>query len=197
MNENQAEKLDKFVNSVNSEVEEKINAIISEAESQKKLQLQKTEDEALLNAYNKIQKSVKETESKYRRMLALRQQQLKTDLLKHRENLAENIFESVRKNIYEFTSSEKYIGYLTSIIKTEDINENSVIMVSERDMKYSEVLQKESGCKVEADPDIEAGGLSIVDMQKGVVIDRTIDSALEEQRKNFSSRYRFRNDNLS
>ena len=35
MNEIQAEKLDRFVNSVNNEVDEKINKIISEAETQK------------------------------------------------------------------------------------------------------------------------------------------------------------------
>ena len=50
MNEIQAEKLDRFVNSVNNEVDEKINKIISEAEIQKSHQVKKTEDEELLNA---------------------------------------------------------------------------------------------------------------------------------------------------
>lgn len=59
MNEIQAEKLDRFVNSVNNEVDEKINKIISEAEIQKSHQVKKTEDEELLNAYNKIQRSVR------------------------------------------------------------------------------------------------------------------------------------------
>ena len=93
MNEIQAEKLDRFVNSVNNEVDEKINKIISEAEIQKSHQVKKTEDEELLNAYNKIQRSVRDIESKYRRMLALKQQQLKTDSLMQRENLAQKIFD--------------------------------------------------------------------------------------------------------
>ena len=57
MNEIQAEKLDRFVNSVNNEVDEKINKIISEAEIQKSHQVKKTEDEELLNAYNKIRRT--------------------------------------------------------------------------------------------------------------------------------------------
>ena len=44
MNEIQAEKLDRFVNSVNNEVDEKINKIISEAEIQKSHQVKKTEE---------------------------------------------------------------------------------------------------------------------------------------------------------
>lgn len=106
MNEIQAEKLDRFVNSVNNEVDEKINKIISEAETQKNHQVKETEDEELLNAYNKIQRSVRDIESKYRRMLALKQQQLKTDSLMQRENLAQKIFDAVSKLICEFTVSE-------------------------------------------------------------------------------------------
>ena len=122
MNEIQAEKLDRFVNSVNNEVDEKINKIISEAEIQKSHQVKKTEDEELLNAYNKIQRSIRDIESKYRRMLALKQQQLKTDSLMQRENLAQKIFDAVSKRICEFTVSEKYENYLINLLKNEKIN---------------------------------------------------------------------------
>lgn len=197
MDELQTEKLGRFVNSVNSEVDEKINKIISEAELQKNNLIRKTEDEALLNAYNKIQKSVREIESKYRRMLALKQQQLKSDCLRRREILAESIFDSVKKQICLFTASEKYRNYLISLVKNEDIHENSVIMISEKDMKYSEILNSMFKCKVESDPEIEIGGIVIVDNDNGIAIDRTLDSAFEEQRKSFSSRYKFRNENLN
>lgn len=197
MDELQTEKLGRFVNSVNSEVDEKINKIISEAELQKNNLIRKTEDEALLNAYNKIQKSVREIESKYLRMLALKQQQLKSDCLRRREVLAERIFDSVKKQICLFTASEKYQNYLISLVKNEDIHENSVIMISEKDMKYSEILNSMFKCKVELDPEIEIGGIVIVDNDNGIAIDRTLDSAFEEQRKSFSSRYKFRNENLN
>lgn len=197
MNEIQAEKLDRFVNSVNNEVDEKINKIISEAEIQKSHQVKKTEDEELLNAYNKIQRSIRDIESKYRRMLALKQQQLKTDSLMQRENLAQKIFDAVSKRIYEFTVSEKYENYLINLVKNEKINKNFIIMISEKDLKYSNVLQDISGCKVETDPDIVMGGISIVDTENGIAVDKTFDSAIKEQRKQFSSRYKFRNENLS
>lgn len=197
MNEIQTEKLDRFVNSVNNEVDEKINKIISEAEIQKSHQMKKTEDEELLNAYNKIQKSVGDIELKYRRMLALKQQQLKTDSLRQRENLAQKIFDAVKKQICEFTNSEKYENYLLGLVKNEKVNKNFIIMISEKDLKYSVALHDISGCKVETDSDIVMGGILIVDTENGIAIDKTFDSAIEEQRKKFSSRYKFRNENLS
>lgn len=41
------------------------------------------------------------------------------------------------------------------------------------------------------------GGISIVDTENGIAVDKTFDSAIKEQRKQFSSRYKFRNENLS
>ena len=130
-------------------------------------------------------------------MLALKQQQLKTDSLRQRENLAQKIFDAVSKRICEFTVSEKYENYLINLVKNEKINENFIIMISEKDLKYSNVLQDISGCKVETDPDIVMGGISIVDTENGIAVDKTFDSAIKEQRKQFSSRYKFRNENLS
>ncbi len=69
---------------------------------------------------------------KYRRMLALKQQQLKTDSLMQRENLAQKIFDAVSKRICEFTVSEKYENYLINLVKNEKINENFIIMISKR-----------------------------------------------------------------
>jgi len=194
MDEMQSEKLDRFVNSVNAEVDEKISGIISEAEDVKKAKLEKAENEALQNAYNKIQRSVKETEAKYRRMLAMKQQQLRIDSLKHREALAEHIFESVKKKVSDFVVSDKYKNYIISLLNDISTGENSVILISANDEKYIDALKKASGCTVKTDSSIEIGGLSVIDTQKGIVIDKTLDSALEEQRKNFSSRYSFRNE---
>ena len=47
-------------------------------------------------------------------------------------------------------------------------------------------LQDISGCKVETDPDIVMGGISIVDTENGIAVDKTFDSAIKEQRKQFS-----------
>ncbi|MGN1481071.1 V-type ATP synthase subunit E [Porcipelethomonas sp.] len=194
MDELQAEKLDRFMNSVNMEVDEKINTIIADAQTEKKRRIDKAEDEALMEAYNQIQKAVKETETGYRREFALRQQQLRMNELKYRDTLTDRIFEAVRMKINFFVSSDKYKEYILSLASDNGIDSNSVIMISQKDSDYKEILEQSAGCRVEVDPDIEIGGISIVNTEKGIVIDKTLDSAIEEQRKNFSSKYSFRKD---
>lgn len=197
MDELQDEKLERFVNSVNMETTEKINAILADAQAEKHRRIEQAEDEALTEAYNQIQMSVKESEAEYRREYALRQQNLRMNELKHRDVLTDNIFKAVREKINMFIASDKYKEYILSLAKDDNINSESVVMISGRDSDYKEILEKSAGCKVEIDPDIEIGGVSIVNPARGIVIDKTLDSAFEEQRKNFSKKYNFSLESIS
>lgn len=191
MDEVQARKLEKFSESVNSEVEEHISKILGEADELSSEKLEKAEDDALLDAYNKIQKSVRDTEAKYRRMYALEEQKFRMDALRHREELSGRIFGDIEKKLAEFTSSEKYGDYLFRIAEGEKLS-GGEIAVSPRDKSYGEKLGEKYGCEVKLDDSIELGGLMIIDKEQGMIIDKTFDSALEEQKKAFSSRYSFK-----
>lgn len=192
MDEVQARKLEKFSESVNSEVEEHISKILGEADELSSEKLEKAEDDALLDAYNKIQKSVRDTEAKYRRMYALEEQKFRMDALKHREELSDKIFGGIEKKLAEFASSEKYGDYLFSIAEGENLSGSGEIAVSPRDKDLGEKLGEKYGCEVKIDDSIELGGLMIIDKEQGMIIDKTFDSALEEQKKAFSSRYSFK-----
>ena len=146
MNELQAEKLDRFMNSVNTEVDEKINLIIENAQSEKRRRVEKAENEALLEAYNRIQKSVKDTESRYRKEYALKQQQLRMNELKYRETLTENIFGVIREKVNSFISSDKYREYLLKLAADENAGGSCVIMVSKKDYHYKEIIEQSTGC---------------------------------------------------
>lgn len=195
MDEVQARKLEKFSESVNSEVEEHISKILDEANEQRDKRLEKAEDDALLDAYNKIQKSVRDTEAKYRRMYALEEQKFRMDALRHREELSGKIFGDIEKKLAEFVSSEKYGDYLFRIAEGENLSGSGEIAVSPRDKAYGEKLGEKYGCEVKLDNSIELGGLMIIDKEQGMIIDKTFDSALEEQKKAFSSRYSFKTGN--
>ncbi len=192
MDDIQARKLEKFNESVNMEVGEHIGEIMDEANRLSKKKLEKAEDDALLEAYNKIQKAVRDTEAKYRKMYALEEQKYRMDALKYREELSKKIFSGVERRITEFTSSEKYGDYLIDIAECEKLSETAVVAVSPKDKKYGEKLKAKCGREVRQDESIELGGLMIIDSEQGLIIDKTFDSALEEQKKAFSSRYGFR-----
>lgn len=195
MDEVQVRKLEKFSESVNSEVEEHISKILGEANELSGKKLEKAEDDALLDAYNRIQKSVRDTEAKYRRMYALEEQKFRMDALRHREELSNRIFSDIEKKLAEFTSSEKYGEYLFTIAGEENLSGSGEIAVSPRDKAFGEKLGEKYGCEVKLDDSIELGGLMIIDKEQGMIIDKTFDSALEEQKKAFSSRYSFKTGN--
>lgn len=192
MDDIQARKLEKFNESVNTEVGEHIGKIMDEANRLSEETLEKAEDDALLEAYNKIQRAVRDTEAKYRRLYALEEQKYRMNALKYREELSQKIFSGVERRISEFTSSEKYGDYLMNIADREKLSETAVVAVSPRDEKYSEKLKAKYGREVRQDDSIELGGIMIIDPEQGLIIDKTFDSALEEQKKAFSSRYGFK-----
>lgn len=194
MDDIQEHKLEKFSESVNIEVGEHISKIIDEANKLSSEKLEKAEDDALLDAYNKIQKAVKDAESKYRRMYALEEQKFRVNTLLHREELSRKIFNDVQKRLYEFAESEKYGEYLMNIAKDEKLSDSAVMAVSPKDKKYGEMLKAEYGYEFKIDESIKIGGIMFIDSEQGFIIDKTFDSALEEQKKAFSSRYSFKSE---
>lgn len=194
MDEMQTEKLQRFTESVNIEVEEHITKLIDKANEQSRSVLKKAEDEALLDAYNKIQKCVKETEAKYRRMYALEEQKKRMESLRHRDELSGRIFSDIEKKLYSFAATDSYADFLMNIAASENYSENAVFAISPNDKAYCDKLAQKSGCRVELDESIRIGGVMIIDSERGFIIDRTFDNALEEQKKSFSSKYSFRAD---
>ncbi len=191
MIENQPEKLNRFASSVNTEVNEKIKLIEKQTLEEKSEMLEKTEDKILEEAFFKIQKAVRDTEGKYRRNIALKEQNLRTDILKHRESLSNKIFDAVKEKIISFTDSAQYEAFLESLIQNEDITD-AEIRLSEKDMKkYGEIITNKTGCSTKSDNDIRLGGIQIVFESKNIIIDKTLDSLFEEQKERFYSEYNF------
>lgn len=191
MIENQPEKLNRFASSVKTEVDEKIQLIEKQTLEEKSEMLEKTENKILEEVFLKIQKAVRDTEGKYRRNIALKEQSLRTDILKHREGLSNKIFDAVKEKIIAFTDSDKYEAFLEKLLQNEDMTE-AEIRLSEKDMqKYSEIIKNKTGCIAKSDNDIRLGGIQIVYKSKNIIIDKTLDSLFEEQKERFYSEYNF------
>lgn len=191
MIENQPEKLNRFASSVNTEVDEKIQLMEKQALEEKAEMLENTENKILEEVFLKIQKAVRDIEGKYRRNIALKEQELRTDILKHRESLSNKIFDAVKDKIISFTDSDKYEAFLEKILKNEDLTD-AEIRLSQKDMeKYSKIIQNKTGCHAKYDNDIRLGGVQIVYKSKNIIIDKTLDSLFDEQKERFYSEYHF------
>ncbi|MCI5816090.1 V-type ATP synthase subunit E [Ruminococcus sp.] len=189
MEQFQQEKLDRFVNSVNGEVDVQISGMLREAEKEGEAIKSSAKDDALKASYDRIQKAVKDTEAQYKRMIAQAEQEHHRSLLSHREALVEKIFDNIRKRLVQFRQSEDYPAYLQKQLRDVKLSADSIIYLAPADMQYADLLKGSSGAQVCEDDSIQLGGLSITAKDSKCIMDKTLDTAFDEQRKAFSTTY--------
>ena len=189
MEQFQQEKLDRFVNSVNGEVDVQISGMLREAEKEGEAIKSSAKDDALKASYDRIQKAVKDTEAQYKRMIAQAEQEHHRSLLSHREALVEKIFDNIRKRLVQFRQNEDYPAYLQKQLRDVKLSADSIIYLAPADMQYADLLKGSSGAQVCEDDSIQLGGLSITAKDSKCIMDKTLDTAFDEQRKAFSTTY--------
>lgn len=189
MEQFQQEKLDRFVNSVNGEVDVQISGMLREAEKEGEAIKSSAKDDALKASYDRIQKAAKDTEAQYKRMIAQAEQEHHRSLLSHREALVEKIFDNIRKRLVQFRQSEDYPAYLQKQLRDVKLSADSIIYLAPADMQYADLLKGSSGAQVCEDDSIQLGGLSITAKDSKCIMDKTLDTAFDEQRKAFSTTY--------
>ena len=189
MEQFQQEKLDRFVNSVNGEVDVQTSGMLREAEKEGEAIKSSAKDDALKASYDRIQKAVKDTEAQYKRMIAQAEQEHHRSLLSHREALVEKIFDNIRKRLVQFRQSEDYPAYLQKQLRDVKLSADGIIYLAPADMQYADLLKGSSGAQVCEDDSIQLGGLSITAKDSKCIMDKTLDTAFDEQRKAFSTTY--------
>jgi len=184
--------LKEFISAVNSEVESRIDEIREQAEQKSSELLENAENEALNEAYTRIKACVSEEKYKSKMNVSKAEQEARIKVLTYRENLVARIFDSVNERLCRFTESDEYASFLCRLLEGEKTGENTVIFLREEDMKYEAQLRRTAGseCSFEADTSIVFGGLSVFDSRSSVLVNKTIDNMLDEQKRDFGSNYR-------
>ncbi len=185
-------KLKGFIDAVNADVNQQIEDLLSSVKDKRKTILETAEDEALNAAYIKIKNAVEDDASKSKIIISKAEQEARIKVLTHRETLVKQIFSDVEKRISEFTKTDEYKSYLVTLLKDESINSETTIYMKPEDMKYSEMLKSDLriDCLFSEDAGIKYGGLSVYDKSSSVLINKTIDNMLDEQKKNFGSKFK-------
>lgn len=111
-------------------------------------------------------------------------------LIMKREEYSQAVFKAVKAKLITFTQGKDYADYLqkkAAQLASNMHEEDGVFFVREADLKYSDALKKGYGrtCDVKAADDIEIGGFRFAQAEKGMEVDETFDSALDDQREWF------------
>ncbi len=181
-------KLQKFVDAVNDEIDQKVNELLNEAEEEKNAILENAKIKSKEAAEKRLADSKKKCGVKYIRDVTHNEMQMKKDVLLYREKLTDELIEDVRLRLVDFKSNSDYVDFLVKLMLTSNISDNSVIYLSSEDIKYSAKLNKAvkaDNITFEVDSNIKIGGLSIYNKEKETIVNKTFDLLLEEQKQKF------------
>lgn len=109
-------------------------------------------------------------------------------LVEHRKNLTDVVFDEAKKKIIEFTEKYNYLLFLKKSIENikSEIGEDAVIFVRENDRKYEDELL--TVCKgLEYDNSIILGGCKGKNVLTKLTADDTLDLRYSKAKENFYS----------
>ena len=183
------EKLQKFIAAINGEVEMKVGEILSEAENEKKRIISAAEEKGRSEAEKYLDEKKRDAGRDFVREISRAELETKRGVLLHREELTEKLFSDVKKRIEAYRKTDAYGKMLAEILASADIAGNVEIRLASEDMKFADELKRSIKTAVEfkSDSNIKMGGLAVYFKDRGTVLDKTFDLALEEQREKFTA----------
>lgn len=186
--EKNAGKLNRFIAAVNCVAEKQAEEILGEAEEERKSILSAAQSLAEEEKERTVRNDLKMMSGRCVRMVSKAQLDMKKEILICREELTDKLFDSVKNKLAEYRKTKEYKEKLCRAVSEEDTRE-ARILLSPEDMRLSSEIKKaaEKSASVAADETIRYGGFRILYSDKGIISDRTFDSALKEQRRAFAA----------
>lgn len=182
------QRLERFKKAVFDNVSRQAESITKAAESRREDILAQADSEAQSLLQAKKAEADKAQEARAVREISSRQLESKRKVLCYREGVIDRVFDGVKKRLEKFVDSPEYESFLmksAQLCKEKYPDDRGIIYLSPRDMAYADKLK---GFEVRQRDTIELGGLLAVYEAMGIAIDRTFDSALEEQRGAFTQK---------
>lgn len=165
-----------ILNEVKALEDEAYESMKAEAKRDADLKLKQEEEEMSSNASAEISESHIERTKK---------------LIEKRDEYVKNIFDQARDELKAFVKSDEYLPFVEAKIKkvAADFKDSKSIMyVSHDDFKNKDAFAKAFGTDIEvqASDDIQIGGFILENKASSLVVDETLDFALNNQKDWFN-----------
>lgn len=179
------EKLELFKQAILERANAKSRQIQQETEEAKKHELDQEEAKLLDSFYRETQAKINKIKTDNTKELGRVGARLKKELYAQREQYLSEMLARVRVELAAFVQTEKYPAFLErkAAVLCEQW-EGGSLRVRPEDLAHRAMLEK-FGRPVEGDAGIQLGGVILSDPKNGVVIDESLDAALESQRQWF------------
>lgn len=180
------EKLGMFEQAILKKAEAEKQAILDESEEMKKAQLEEEENRLLEELYHHIQSEVSQIKTQGVKEVARKNMKLKKELYQQREQYIKQVLSLARAELVSFVQTQAYGDYLlrkAALLAKDHKMDGSVIKLRTQDLSYrDQILEVYGPCEVEADDEsIAIGGIILENRTRGILLDYSLDTALEEQ----------------
>lgn len=172
------------------------NAIINEAEEQKRRLFKKiTEENALLIKNKKaelenlkndyVREEIEKIENTIKLKISSKNHELKCELIKKRHLLLSSVFDKVKENILDYTKTEEYKQKLEKVyLNSINLFDDMIVEAKEYDIEYLKSLSSKEIVFKPTDDDI-LGGIILTIPKQRILIDYSFKTKLEEAVNNF------------
>lgn len=192
------EKLMHFTQVLMEEADAESAAVEAEIAAARAKARSEAEDQILQEAYHYIKSEVSRLRTESGRQVSRQMQENQRRLSLRREEMAQEVFASVRKKLEAYTQTDSYPRRLTALFR-EALSllgtvQSVTVYLRPEDRTFLPLLQKAAGpVKVTAqDGTFRLGGLVLVSPEKARRVDATFDTAMDELNGHFAELFGLR-----
>ncbi len=184
----QQAKINSFINSIKDTAAEKRAAISAETQEMLNSERAEMEAQAKKSADDYIKAKTASIKLEAGRRISESAAECRKKVFSRRNEIADKTLSSVAEKLKAFTQSDEYKSFLFE--SAENILKNFgggsiTLLVRPEDMKYESELEATLNVSVSEDASIKIGGVKGINSIVTLLIDDTLDSRLEQQKRWF------------
>ena len=182
-------KTNSFLQAIEKYAEEQKNAMKAEVEAFREEQLARANEEGTAAAFAFIQTEKARFAASLAKEKSQKEADIKRELFGKRNKMVSSLFVQAEKKLLEFVKSKKYKDYIEKSAKNigEYVSDRqTTVYISSKDRNYIPVIESQiKNCTVQTDESIRLGGIKASCESVSVLLDETLDTKLELQKKRF------------
>lgn len=186
---NEKTKESKFLDAINKYAEQQKAQITKEIEDYKNTKIEQATEQGLQDAYDLIREDIARRKAVIVNDLAQQELSLRNELYAERQSICDKVFADARDQLLAYTKTDDYTRFLTRSLQEIQAQCDSAhceVKIAPADEDKREMIESAlSDVGITADPHITLGGMKAYCPSKGLLMDDTLDSRLNEQRQWF------------
>lgn len=177
-------KTKRFLKAINKAAMQKCSDIAKQIEDTTNEEMKRAEDEARKEGHLKIDAAKAKIEAQAKLKVALHENEKKKEIYSKRYAYQKEVFARAKAQLQAFAAGDEYAALVEKRLSglSDKVGKNLTFKIRPDDTVAKNAIQKAyPSAAIEADETIEIGAFKVIDRDKRIILDETLDSGLENQ----------------